>query len=350
MIDLDRVLAYVNASPLQVRNDDSIKADPPKLFWAPAPAILVNLDGEPIWSAIDGVDLRDALNTNWDLFEHTPSKTLYLRDNEAWLQATAVAGPWTPVTGKLPADENWKDVKAALPGKKTSGKAVPKVFVSTEPAELIVLQGAASYLKVDGAQTLLWVNNTEGDLFRMGLNGDFSFLVAGRWFKAATLDGPWTFATPTLPADFKQIPVEHQRSRVLASVPGTRQATEAVLLASIPRTARVNKKELKAPDVTYQGEPQFTPIDGAKGVQQAVNTDKDIVKYSDLILHVLPGRVVHVARRDGPVGSDGVDPAGDLHHPRQFTGPLRHLRDRGGTCRRRERPTVLQLTPWDEVL
>ena len=116
----------------------------------------------------------------------------------------------------------------------------------------------------------------------MGLSGDFYFLVAGRWFKAATLDGPWTFATPTLPPDFKQISVEHPRSRVLASVPGTRQATEAVLLASIPRTARVNKKELKAPDVVYQGEPQFKPIDGSKGVQQAVNTDKDIVKYGDL--------------------------------------------------------------------
>ena len=289
VIDLDRVLAYVNDSPLQVKNADSIKADPPKVFWAPAPAALVNLDGEPIWSPIDGVDLRYAVNTNWDLFEHTPSKALYLRYNDGWLQAAAVSGPWAPVSGKLPdsfsklpADENWKDVKAALPGKPLSGKAVPKVFVSTAPAELIVLQGAANYSKVEGTQSLLWVNNTEADLFRMGLGGDFYFLIAGRWFKAATLDGPWTFATPSLPPDFTLISVEHPRSRVLASVPGTRQATEAVLLATIPRTARVSKKELKAPDVVYQGEPQLKPIEGSSGVQQAVNTDKDIVKYGDL--------------------------------------------------------------------
>ena len=69
---------------------------------------------------------------------------------------------------------------------------------------------------------------------------------------------------------------------MLASVPGTRQATEAVLLASIPRTARVSRKELKAPDVSYQGEPQFKPIEGSQGCEQAVNTDKDIVKYGDL--------------------------------------------------------------------
>ena len=87
------------------------------------------------------------------------------------------------------------------------------------------------------------------------MSGDFYFLVAGRWFRAPGLDGPWTFATPTLPEEFKEIPIEHPRSRVLASVPGTSQAIEAVLLASIPRTARVNKKELKAPDVAYSGRP-----------------------------------------------------------------------------------------------
>ena len=38
---------------------------------------------------------------------------------------------------------------------------------------------------MEGASTLLWVNNTDADLFRMGISGDFYFLVAGRWFKAA---------------------------------------------------------------------------------------------------------------------------------------------------------------------
>ena len=66
--------------------------------------------------------------------------------------------------------------------------------------------------------------------------------------------------TPTLSPDFKKISLEHPRSRVLASVPGTSQAVEAVLLAQVPQTARVNKRELKAPDVRYQGEPEFAAI------------------------------------------------------------------------------------------
>ena len=37
-------------------------------------------------------------------------------------------------------------------------------------------------------------------------------------------------------------------------------------------------KETKAPDVAYQGNPEFKAIEGSKGVEQAVNTDKDIVR------------------------------------------------------------------------
>ena len=122
---------------------------------------------------------------------------------------------------------------------------------------------------------LLWVSNTESDVFRMGKAGPVYYIVAGRWFSAPDFGGPWTFATPSLPADFKKIPLEHERSRVLASVPGTDQAAEAVLLAQIPQTARVNKKELKAPEVAYQDEPKFAPIESTT-VQRAVNTDKDV--------------------------------------------------------------------------
>src|SRR6185436_8891681 len=58
------------------------------------------------------------------------------------------------------------------------------------------------------------------------------------------------------------------------------QAAEAVLLAQIPQTARVNKKQIKAPEVAYQDEPKFTPVQ-ATTVQRAVNTDKDVFKVGD---------------------------------------------------------------------
>jgi hypothetical protein len=127
----------------------------------------------------------------------------------------------------------------------------------------------------------MWVSNSESDVFRMGATGAVYFLVSGRWFSAPDFNGPWTFATLTLPDDFKNIPLSHPRSRVLASVPGTDQAAEAVLLAQIPQTARVSKKDVKAPEVDYEGEPKFEPIEKTT-VSRAVNTDKDIIKVGDL--------------------------------------------------------------------
>ncbi len=283
VIALDRVLANLDKSQIVPKNVEGIKADPPTIFFSKAPAVIVNLDGEPIWSPIKENDLKYAVNTNWDLFQHVPTNTYYLRNDASWLKATDVKGPWTPAGTlpnsfkKLPAEENWKDVKANLPGKPL--KTAPKVFVSMQPGELILLRGEPNYLSVQGTE-LLWVSNTDSDVFRLGKGGAVYYLVAGRWFSAPDFTGPWTFATPSLPPDFKKIPLEHERSRVLASVPGTPQAAEAVLLAQIPQTARVNKKEVKAPDVAFQGDPQFQPIEQTT-VQRAVNTDKDIFKVRD---------------------------------------------------------------------
>ena len=43
--------------------------------------MLVNIDGEPIWSPIKENDLEYAVNTNWDLFHHEPTKTYFLLHN-----------------------------------------------------------------------------------------------------------------------------------------------------------------------------------------------------------------------------------------------------------------------------
>jgi hypothetical protein len=288
VLGLDRVLARLDKSQVIPKNVDGIKADPPPIFYSTTKSVLMNLDGDPIWSPIKGNDLKFAVNTNWDLFQHTPTNAYYVRYNQSWLTTTdVVKGEWKPTT-KLPdsfktlPDENgnWKDVKAAVPGHALESSQVPKVFVSTKPAEMINLTGAPNYQLVQGTN-LLWVSNSDADLFRLGKGGTVYFLVSGRWFSAPDFTGPWTFATLNLPEDFKKIPLSHPRSNVLASVPGTDQAAEAVLLAQIPQTAAVSKKTVKAPEVNYDGQPQFQPIEKTT-VSRAVNTDKDIIKVGDL--------------------------------------------------------------------
>jgi hypothetical protein len=313
VIALDRVLANLNSSEIIPKNVDGVKADPPPIFYSKTSAVLVNVDGDPIWSPIQGNDLQYAVNTNWDLFQLASAQTLYLRANDTWLKAPALNGPWT-YAGllpdsfyKLPNDPNWGPVKGALPGKRIAPGDAPKVFATTTPAELILLRGEPAYVPVAAGASLLWVNNTDSDVFRLGPTGPVYFLIAGRWFSAPSFAGPWTFASQTLPADFKKIPLSHPRSRVLASVPGTRQAAEAVLLAQIPQTATVNM-DLKAPEVSYQGAPEFQPIPTTT-VERAVNTDKDILRVGDLYYMCFQGVWFMSTSPAGPWAVTGTVPA-----------------------------------------
>src|SRR5262252_983367 len=304
VIALDRVLAGLDKSQIIPKNVDGVKADPPSIFYSTRPAILVGFDGDPIWAAIEKNELKFAVNTNWDVFQHEATHTFYLRNGRVWLKAADVKGPWSRAASlpaslsKLPADDNWKEVRAALPLAPSDGKPVPAVFVSTTPSELILVRGAPVYTPVAGTR-LVWLSNTESDVFRVGASGPVYYLVSGRWFTATAFNGPWTFATPNLPEDFKKISLEHPRSRVLATVPGTPQAAEAVLLSQVPQTARVRKRELQAPDVVYQGEPQFDPIPPTT-LSRAVNTDKDIIKVGDLYYMCFQGVWFMARSASGP--------------------------------------------------
>ena len=52
VIELDRVLANINHSQITPKNVAGVKADPPPVFFSKCAAVLVNLDGEPIWAPI----------------------------------------------------------------------------------------------------------------------------------------------------------------------------------------------------------------------------------------------------------------------------------------------------------
>ncbi|MCK7517130.1 MAG: hypothetical protein MZV64_05125 [Ignavibacteriales bacterium] len=92
----------VDKSQILPKNVEGVKADPPTIFFSQTPAVLVNIDGDPIWSPIKENDLKFAVNTNWDLFQHEPTKTFYLLHDGAWLKTTDLKGAWT-AAGKLPA-------------------------------------------------------------------------------------------------------------------------------------------------------------------------------------------------------------------------------------------------------
>ena len=50
VIALDRVLANIDTSQIIPKNVEGVKADPPPIFFSKTPAVLVNIDGDPIWA------------------------------------------------------------------------------------------------------------------------------------------------------------------------------------------------------------------------------------------------------------------------------------------------------------
>jgi hypothetical protein len=284
-IFVDRVMADLDQSKVQA-TAVQLNNDPPQIFYSAGPAILLLVQGDPVLAPIEKTKLEFIVNTNWDLFFDKSEKTYYLLAENFWFSAKDLKGPWAQThalpkdMAKLPAGQNFDEVKKMVPPPPPNG-AVPQIFFSDKPAELIVFKGTPVYSKIQGTR-LLYVTNSDNDVFVDDSDRKYYVLLSGRWFRAASLEGPWTFAGADLPADFAKIPESSPKGHVLASVPGTVEASDAVMLAQIPQTAIVNKAEAEAKvKVTYDGQPQFKPIEQTS-LDYATNTQDKVIKDGDL--------------------------------------------------------------------
>jgi hypothetical protein len=282
-ISLDRVVAGLQRTQTSAK-PVKVKTDPPKIFYSKRQAIMLLVDGEPVRAPVEKTEVEFIVNTNWDLFHDKKAKKYYLLVEKTWLSGSALAGPWA-VTGtlpddltKLPANQNWDDVKKAIPPTVSPAMRGPEVLFTDKPAELILFQGEPAYVKIPGTD-VSFASNSENDVFLHSGENQIYYLTSGRWFRAKSLDGPWSYAGADLPQDFAKIPADHPRSHVVASVPGSQAAEDAVLLAQVPTTAVINRAEVEAKaQVTYDGEPQFKPIEETS-LQYATNTPEKVIQY-----------------------------------------------------------------------
>jgi hypothetical protein len=279
--------AAAPSAPVQPAPTVRTITEPPELpviLCSQIPAVLVIFDGEPTFAPIQGTGLLFAINTNWDVFQEEGKPVTYLLNGDTWLQAPGPKGPWAPVDKlpksfwSLPAEDNWAEARKNLPGKTITKDKMPRVLVSVKPAELILLDGKPKTKDIAKTQ-LLWVTNTQSDLFQYKTDQKYYYLVSGRWFRAAGFDGPWTFCSADLPADFAKIPKDHPKAGVRASVPGTPEAQEALMLAQAPHKAEVRRSDVTV-EVKYSGDPQFQPIEGTT-VAYAVNTPDDVFQVGN---------------------------------------------------------------------
>jgi hypothetical protein len=283
-ISLDRLLADLAIAQAEISAESAqLKNEPPRIIFSSVPSVLILIDGEPVFRPVQGTPYTRVINTPALLLFDPAANRFYLDGVKWWMTATSLNGPWS-VAMAPPAD--LEQIKASLlEGEEKDPHAhaqdLPqtppaKVFVSTVPAELIETKGEPQYSPIPRTQ-LVYVTNTDRDVF-MDVKGQmFYVLLSGRWFQAKTLQGLWSFVPgDRLPRDFAMIPPESPKGYVLASVPGTEQAQEAVIANQIPQTAAVKRSEAKL-EVRYDGYPQFKPIPGTS-MLYAVNTDTEVIQ------------------------------------------------------------------------
>jgi hypothetical protein len=302
-ISLERVVAYT-PKPQSVKTVP-LNNDPPFIFVSNTPAILLGVDGDPVLADLPHTDLKFVVNTLWPLFFDKSNSQYFLLVNNIWLGATDLHGPWSRATklsrdfDKVPDSGKFTEVKKAIPPPQVSSPIIPKVFYATVPAEVILFDGQPTYTPIPGTQ-LLYANNTDSPLFVYNTTQTYYYLAAGRWFSAQNLAGPWIFASLNLPPDFANIPLSSPASAILASVPGTSEAKDAVLIAQIPTTMVINPSTAAAQaKVNYTGSPQFAPIPGTS-LQYATNTADKVIQVGDVYYLCLQGVWFMSATPQGP--------------------------------------------------
>ena len=281
-ISLERLAASVK-KPATPPATAELNNTPPEIFVSIKPAILLLINGTPAMGNIANSNLQFVVNANWPLFQVQGGGPYYLFNGKGWMTTTSLDGTFTATAqlprgmSAVPSNSNFATLKQFIPPPAGSAATSPMVYYSTKPAEIIVFNGVPEWTAIPGTQ-LSYALNTGSPVFKYTPTGAFYFLTSGRWFTASGPMGPWTFCTYNLPPDFKQIPPNSPVSEVLASVPGTPEAEDAVLIAQIPTTVTVNPASAASEvKVSYVGQPQFLPITGTT-MYYATNTPNKVIQ------------------------------------------------------------------------
>ena len=337
-ISLDRLETALAAAGVKPPSLEVSNA-PPQIIVSDQPAILVPIDGVPVMKPLpDHPDYQRILNTRaLIVYGGVFGKNYYLRVYDGWLTAASLSGPWTQAS--LGAFERRKfDAVAADLGKKgvvdlldggpkanprpSLANGVPVIFTAQGPAELIVFNGQPDFVPVNNTQ-LLWAANTHSDVLIDTTTSSYYVLLAGRWFRSASLSGPWAYvASNALPPDFARIPQSSLAGAVLPSVAGTPQAQEALIANSIPQTATVPRVNGPTFTPTFDGVPQYEQIPGTP-LTYVFNSAVPIIQVDAASYYAVSGGIWFTATSlagpwivatSVPAAIYSIPPASPLHY------------------------------------
>ena len=304
-VSVDDIIATLEST--DNASKDQFKNDPPEIIIAKKPSLLVLIDGDPIMKDLEGYDYKRVQNSAFFIINDPKAKQYYLYGDKIWYSASDLKSSWTQVKtpssnlvklqGEIEKSQN--DQNGTQPSTETkSAGVVPSILIRTTPAELIVTNGEPQFTPVQGTN-LLYVKNSENDIFMDIKSQSYFILISGRWYSSKAMEGPWAYVdVDKLPEDFAKIPEGSEKDNVLSSVPGTQASHEAILDNQIPQTAEVDRKTATV-TVQYDGEPKFEKVEGTT-MLYAVNSPQTVLKMSDKFFCVDNGIWFEAANPKGP--------------------------------------------------
>ncbi len=308
---LDELKATLALNQTAVRKSAEFKNDPPEIIFARQNSVLVSYDGDPVFKDVENAGLQRAVNTPFLVLRDMQDRTYYLNGGNYWYKSQdPVKAAWMNIQAPSPnvsryfeelkkqqdnADANDPMAGTDQPGSKKKG--IPQIIVRTRPAELVQSQGDPKYSPIQGTQ-LLYVTNTDDNIFMTIDDNNYYILISGRWYRSSSLTGSWSFIdSENLPADFSRIPEGSDKDIVLASIAGTDASRDAVMDAQIPQTAAVDRQTAKCV-VYYDGDPKFERIRGTD-LARGLNTASTVLLYRN-VYYVCDNAVWFVG--PGPAG------------------------------------------------
>jgi len=297
--ELEAALKQAEAESMAAQN---LNTAPPRIIYRDHPALLISIDGEPVLRAIENSPFEAVINTPYPLI--FDGNYYYLNvARDVWYRAGKATGPYR-FEANPPAEiatmvnaAKEADAGAEQPAVPITAASAPEIVVSVEPAELIVTEGPAAFVPL--VDDLLVLQNSDDDVFMHVSSQKFYIVLAGRWYHASSLNGPWAYQlADDLPVAFANIPHDSDQADSRVYVAGTQEAREAVLDAQVPQTAAVTRGEVDI-EVVYDGDPIYQPVDGTDLVY--IQNTGSAVLLSDGLYYLVEDGVWYVsASPNGP--------------------------------------------------
>nr|WP_321353746.1 hypothetical protein [uncultured Draconibacterium sp.] len=271
-------------SASKLNDEAGFNTKAPTVIYSNQPSALIVVDGEPYYEELDK-RFSKVSNAGAFILKDNKQDMYYMYGGGLWFSSGNALQGWeyndnVPNRINRVMKKHARDLYDSMQEEQYQARIVPDIIVTTEPAELISTDGSPKYVLIPNTK-LVYVENSDAELFRDVESNQYYSLFSGRWFVSDKLEGNWQYVAPgELPADFARIPEDHDKSSVLVSVPGTEAAKNAVRDAQVPNITKNDISTTLDKKVAYNGDPEFAKIEGTD-LTYAVNTSSPVLMWNN---------------------------------------------------------------------